>query len=87
MATSQAQLESLSAGYQKLQVQLQSLVEARQQLDSQLSENLQVQKEFKGLKEEENQVYKLVGPVLMKVEQEEAKTNVDKRIEFIKGEM
>jgi chaperonin cofactor prefoldin len=29
----------------------------------------------------------LIGPVLMKVEQVEARGNVDKRIEFIKGEM
>ena len=32
-------------------------------------------------------MYKLVGPVLVKQEQAEAKSNVDKRLEFIKGEM
>lgn len=80
------QLQSLTSSYQKQQVQLQSLIEARQQLDSQLSENLQVQSEFKRLSDG-NQVYKLMGPVLMKVEQDEARGNVEKRIEFIRAEM
>jgi hypothetical protein len=35
----------------------------------------------------ENVIYKLVGPVLLKQEQLEAKSNVDKRIEFIQSEM
>lgn len=35
----------------------------------------------------ENQVYKMVGPVLLKQDQAEAKGNVDKRLEFIEGEM
>lgn len=32
-------------------------------------------------------IYKMVGPVLLKQDQLEAKTNVDKRIEFIQSEM
>lgn len=42
--------------------------------------------EFAILKSDDT-VYKLVGPVLLKQEQSEAKTNVDKRIDFIQGEM
>jgi chaperonin cofactor prefoldin len=34
-----------------------------------------------------NLVFKLVGPVLVKQDQAEAKSNVDKRLEFIRGEM
>lgn len=34
-----------------------------------------------------NIVFKLVGPVLVKQDQTEAKSNVDKRLEFIGGEM
>lgn len=79
-------LQSLTSAFQKQQLQLQSLIEARQQLDSQLSENSQVRVQFGKLKED-NQVYKLMGSVLMKVEQEEARGNVDKRIEFIRAEM
>lgn len=36
---------------------------------------------------EQNKVYKLVGPILMKQEQSEAKHNVDKRLEWINDEM
>ena len=36
---------------------------------------------------EDNTVYKLVGPVLVKQDQAEAKQNVDTRLEFIKSEM
>lgn len=86
MSSSTTDLQTLSASFQKSQIQLQSLIEARQQLDSQLGENNQVQAEFKQLTES-NQVYKLMGPVLMKVEQDEAKGNVEKRIAFIKSEM
>jgi prefoldin beta subunit len=34
-----------------------------------------------------NTVYKLVGPSLVPQEQAEAKTNVEKRLEYIKAEM
>ncbi|GAC98966.1 prefoldin subunit 6 [Pseudozyma hubeiensis SY62] len=79
-------MEAAITQYQKLQASFQTAVEARQQLDSQLRENEQVAKEFSRLKQD-NQVYKLIGPVLVKQDQVEAKTNVDKRIEFIKGEI
>jgi hypothetical protein len=35
----------------------------------------------------ENKVYKLLGPVLLLQEQDEAKVNVSKRLEFIRSEM
>ncbi|EST10192.1 Prefoldin beta-like protein [Kalmanozyma brasiliensis GHG001] len=79
-------MEAAVTEYQKLQASFQTAVEARQQLDSQLRENEQVAKEFGKLKDD-NQVYKLIGPVLVKQDQVEAKTNVEKRIEFIKGEI
>ncbi|CBQ70261.1 related to YKE2-Gim complex component [Sporisorium reilianum SRZ2] len=79
-------MEAAVTEYQKLQASFQTAVEARQQLDSQLRENEQVAKEF-GKLTDANQVYKLIGPVLVKQDQVEAKTNVDKRIEFIKGEI
>lgn len=34
-----------------------------------------------------NTVYKLIGPALVPQDQAEAKTNVEKRLEFIRGEM
>jgi prefoldin beta subunit len=42
--------------------------------------------EFSNLKGH-NTVYKLIGPALVPQEHTEATANVEKRIEFIKGEM
>jgi prefoldin beta subunit len=39
------------------------------------------------LVEEEDTIYKLVGPILVKTELDEAKMNLEKRIGFIKDEM
>lgn len=35
----------------------------------------------------QNEVYKLIGPVLVKQDQQEAKTNVNQRLDLIKGDM
>ena len=37
--------------------------------------------------EADSTVYKMVGPVLVKQDLEESRQNVQKRIDFIKGEM
>lgn len=58
----------------------------RQEINSQLIENEMVKTELELLKSE-NQVYKLVGPVLIKIDQVEAKHNVSNRIEYIKEEL
>ncbi|KAH8980186.1 prefoldin subunit 6 [Lactarius akahatsu] len=79
----EARLQAASSDYQKLQADLSSSVEARQRLDAQLSEN---ELEFSTLTPN-NIVFKLVGPVLVKQDQAEAKSNVDKRLEFIGGEI
>jgi hypothetical protein len=65
---------------------LQSHVSSRQRLESQQQENLGVQKEFASLSDEAN-IYKLVGPVLLKQEKTEAVLAVDGRLEFIGNEM
>ncbi|TFK77213.1 prefoldin subunit 6 [Pluteus cervinus] len=80
------QLQQLSLDLQKIQGDLSSTIEARQRLDAQLSENELVQKEFKSLTPE-NVVYKQLGPVLVKQDQEEAKQNVATRLDFIRGEI
>ncbi|KAF9056494.1 Prefoldin [Panaeolus papilionaceus] len=82
----QAKLQAGSAEFQKLQIDLSRAVEARQKLDAQLSENELVKKEFAQLKPE-NAVYKLIGPVLVKQDQVEAKTNVETRLDFIRSEI
>ncbi|KAG8684916.1 hypothetical protein FRC08_013417 [Ceratobasidium sp. 394] len=84
--SNEARLQAASTEYQKLQDDLQTAVESRQRLDAQLNENELVKKEFATLKSH-NTVFKLIGPVLVKQDQEEAKSNVNKRLEYIRGEI
>jgi len=79
-------LQQASAEFQQLQADLSRVVEARQRLDAQLSENELVKKEFAQLRSE-NVVYKLIGPVLVKQDQAEAKSNVNTRLDFIRSEI
>jgi len=65
---------------------LSSLVTARQKLESQQQENKSVQSEFSTLADDAN-IYKLVGPVLLKQDTAEAKSTVDGRLEYIGQEM
>ncbi|KAG6896366.1 hypothetical protein C0992_008771 [Termitomyces sp. T32_za158] len=82
----QAKIQLASAEFQKIQAELSITVEARQRLDAQLSENELVRKEF-ALLTPENRVFKVVGPVLVKQDQAEAKSNVETRLEFIRSEI
>merc|ERR1712151_190007 len=50
------------------------------------NENEMVLKEI-GLVDEEDTIYKLVGPILVKTELDEAKMNLEKRVGFIKDEI
>lgn len=65
---------------------LQSAVEVRQRLESQQTENQAVQKEFKNLAEDAD-IYRLVGPVLLKQEKSEARATVDGRLDYIGKEI
>ncbi|TFK30769.1 Prefoldin beta-like protein [Coprinopsis marcescibilis] len=76
----------LSVEFQKLQSTLAAAIEKRERLEAQLSENELVKKEFATLTSE-NTVFKLIGPVLVKQEQSEAKSNVNTRIDFIRSEL
>ncbi|KAL1583260.1 hypothetical protein WHR41_07884 [Cladosporium halotolerans] len=82
----QKQLQSLSNEYQTLQNDMSTLITARQKLESQQQENKGVQKEFNSLADDAN-IYKLVGPVLLKQDTTEAKSTVDGRLEYIGGEI
>ena len=59
---------------------------AKQSLVEKKSENEMVLQEF-NLMSGDASVYKLVGPVLAKQDSIEAKTNVEKRIEYITKEI
>jgi len=83
----QARLEELAKEFQKLEAEGNQNHKARQAFMQQQQETTMVKKELAMLKEGEDDVYKLVGPVLVKQDSAEARANVDKRLEFIKGEL
>jgi len=72
--------------FKGIQKEYQNVIGNRQQLDSQLTENKGVKDELALLEKEAN-VYKLIGPALIKQDLDEAKQNVNKRIDYISGEL
>lgn len=78
--------EKASLAFSTAQTQLNELIGARQQLETQYQENKIVLGEFEHLNED-SKIYKLTGPVLMPQDYNEAKLNVNKRIEFIQDEI
>ncbi|KAJ5773595.1 hypothetical protein N7457_008491 [Penicillium paradoxum] len=82
----QKQLQALSEEFQGVQTELEGLVDARQKLESQQQENEGVRAEFAQLDDDSN-IYKLVGPVLLKQEKTEATMAVKGRLEFIEKEI
>ncbi|KAF2400057.1 prefoldin subunit 6 [Trichodelitschia bisporula] len=86
MANPQKRLQDLSEEYRSLETDLSTNVAARQKLESQQQENKAVQKEFAKLTDDDN-IYKLIGPVLLKQERNEAEMAVNGRLEFIEKEI
>ncbi|KAI7861510.1 Prefoldin [Spinellus fusiger] len=82
----EAKLEAESKIFQQLQKELTKVIESRQRLDSQQQENELVNKEFSTLESDAN-IYKLVGPVLVKQDKAEASTNIKNRLDLIAGEI
>ena len=65
---------------------ISELVNKQSKLESQLNENLMVKEEF-GKLDEESEVFKLRGPVLLKQDLEDAKQAVDGRLTFIRSNL
>ncbi|CAI5728202.1 unnamed protein product [Peronospora effusa] len=86
MAELKDQVETAMTRYRTLQDEVQVLATQRQTYAQQANENDMVKKELE-LLDDEAKVYKLVGPVLLKQDVDEAKTNVNKRLEFINNEL
>lgn len=72
--------------FNNLKKEYHKAVAQKQQLDSKLNENKAVKEELMLLKKDA-EVYKLLGPVLVKQELEEARQNVSKRMEYISKEI
>jgi len=82
----QKKFEDELAKFQKTQTDLNKHISQRQILESQLTENKFVKEELDLLKKDDT-VYKLVGPVLLKQDLVEAVQTVEKRIDYIQGEI
>ncbi|KAL7863188.1 hypothetical protein SRHO_G00121720 [Serrasalmus rhombeus] len=82
----QRKLQSELEKYQQIQKDVSKSMSARQKLEAQLTENNIVKEEL-DLLDSQNTVYKLIGPVLVKQDLDEAKATVAKRLEYITGEI
>ncbi|KAH7393935.1 Prefoldin [Phaeosphaeria sp. MPI-PUGE-AT-0046c] len=86
MGDVQKKLQELSDSYQTFQGELSGAIEARQKLESQQQENATVKKEFDILDDDAN-IYKQIGPVLLKQDKTEAVMAVNSRLEYIDKEI
>lgn len=82
----QHQLENQANALNKIRKDIAKNHQVRKQYTIQHGENEMVQKELELLSEDAN-VYKLIGPVLVKQDLAEANANVAKRIEYITAEL
>ncbi|KAI4298263.1 hypothetical protein L6164_031841 [Bauhinia variegata] len=82
----QRDLENKANDLSKLQKDIAKNHQVRKKYTIQLGENELVLKELDLLKEDAN-VYKLIGPVLVKQDLAEANANVRKRIDYISAEL
>ncbi|KAG2389130.1 hypothetical protein C9374_014530 [Naegleria lovaniensis] len=72
----------------KINAEIQTQLAKQQSLQAQKNENENVKLEFDIIDESSGvEVFKLIGPVLVKQDYSEAKSNVEKRLEFIKKEV
>ncbi|KAL6198179.1 hypothetical protein ACLB2K_027971 [Fragaria x ananassa] len=82
----QRDLETKANDLSKIQKDISKNRQVRKKYTIQLGENELVLKELDLLSEDAN-VFKLIGPVLVKQDLAEAKANVHKRIEYISAEL
>ncbi|XP_076960558.1 prefoldin subunit 6-like [Bidens hawaiensis] len=82
----QKELEAKANDLSKIQKDISKNHQVRKKYTIQLGENELVLKELDLLNEDAN-VYKLIGPVLVKQDLAEANANVRKRIEYISAEL
>uniref|UniRef100_A0A3Q3WK97 Prefoldin subunit 6 n=1 Tax=Mola mola TaxID=94237 RepID=A0A3Q3WK97_MOLML len=82
----QKKLKAEIEKYTYMQKDVSKSMSVRQKLETQLTENNVVKEEL-DLLETANTVYKLIGPVLVKQDLDEAKATVTKRLEYINGEI
>ena len=79
-------IDNFSIEFSKNKKWIKNLFNVHKDLEKKRNENEMVLKEI-SLVEDEDIIYKLVGPILVKTETDEAKMNLEKRVGFIKDEM
>ncbi|KAF4688952.1 hypothetical protein FOZ60_002201 [Perkinsus olseni] len=82
----QNQYQDTVTEIQDVQERLHKLYGKVRTLTAQKSENEQVKKEFDVL-EDDGVIWKLVGPIMVRQDREEAISNVEKRLEFITSDL
>lgn len=82
----QGQLEIQASALNVIQKDIGKNHQVRRQYTVQHGENEMVQKELELLDDDAN-VFKLIGPVLVKQDLAEAKANVNKRLDYITAEL
>ncbi len=82
----QQAIQAESNEIKKIEVEYNKVVTGKRSLVEKKTENEQVQSEFK-LVEDGATIYKLVGPIMQKVDLGEAKTNVKTRLDYIQKEV
>ncbi|XP_004073625.1 prefoldin subunit 6 [Oryzias latipes] len=82
----QKKLKAELEKYSQVQKDVSKSMSVRQKLETQLTENNIVKEEL-DLLDSSNTIYKLIGPVLVKQDLDEAKATVTKRLEYINGEI
>ncbi|XP_053735347.1 prefoldin subunit 6 [Synchiropus splendidus] len=82
----QKKLKAEVEKYTLTQRDVKKSMAVRQKLEAQLADNNIVREELE-LVDSSNTVFKLIGPVLVKQDLEEAKATVAKRLEYISGEI
>ncbi|KAJ0002577.1 hypothetical protein NQD34_007726 [Periophthalmus magnuspinnatus] len=85
----QKKLKAEVEKFAQIQKDLSKSISAKQKLDTQLTENNIVKEASRELDmlDSANTIYKLIGPVLVKQDLDEAKATVAKRLEYISGEL
>ncbi|EER09827.1 prefoldin subunit, putative [Perkinsus marinus ATCC 50983] len=82
----QNQYQNTVTEIQDVEDRLQKLYGKVRTLTAQKSENEQVKKEFDVL-EDDGVIWKLVGPIMVRQDRDEAVSNVEKRLEFITSDL
>eukprot|EP00931_Biecheleriopsis_adriatica_P095006 TRINITY_DN6862_c0_g1_i1.p1 TRINITY_DN6862_c0_g1~~TRINITY_DN6862_c0_g1_i1.p1 ORF type:complete len:125 (-),score=53.44 TRINITY_DN6862_c0_g1_i1:47-421(-) len=83
---SEQEMQKEMEKFKGMQETLQKAYEARMGLIAQQQETELVKEEFESI-EEDATIFKLVGPVMVKQNVDDAKGNVEKRLEYISGEL